>query len=106
MDRNTRRVEGQSDVRDMIVTHLSPEISRCPATACRRQNDRPSIPRAHNDRRPVPAPKAPLLLLPRGPKIGAHHRHNIFSLNSGKLNIQQPQLCVKSRMDSYRGLES
>ena len=59
MDRNTRQVEGQSDGRDMIVTHLSPEISRFPATACRRQNDRPAIPRAHNDRRPVPAQKAP-----------------------------------------------
>ena len=59
MDRNTRRVEGQSDGRDMMVTHLSPEISRCPATACRRQNDRPAIPRAHNDRRTVPAPKVP-----------------------------------------------
>ena len=35
------QVEGQLDGQDKMVTHLCPEISRCPATACKRQNDQP-----------------------------------------------------------------
>ena len=59
MEKFTKNKEGRLDGRNTVATHRCHEVSRCPATACSRQNDQLAILRTHDSRQPDPRLKAP-----------------------------------------------